>query len=161
MLNLTRISTRDSIFPIRPSGRLRSSTDTHRQDIDDTHMIRHACSLHAVTQFALVIECVGVLRLWASERRAGARDELTRPARRCTTAKDDSKQGLTPCSCLCRLYARMPPQSRCHLSASYCRQTNAFATAWEQWVQQQRSHHSASACQWLCPLEHCPSTVRR
>ena len=92
-------------FPIRPSGRLRSSTDTHRQDIDDTHMIRHACSLHAVTQFALVIECVGVLRLWASERRAGARDELTRPARRCTTAKDDSKQGLAPCSCLCRLYA--------------------------------------------------------
>jgi hypothetical protein len=45
------------------------------------------------------------MRLWASERRAGARDELTRPARRCTTAKDDSKQGLTPCSCLCRLYA--------------------------------------------------------
>ena len=70
MLNLTRISTRDSIFPIRPSGRLRSSTDTHRQDIDDTHMIRHACSLHAVTQFALVIECPVCGRLEALGERA-------------------------------------------------------------------------------------------
>jgi hypothetical protein len=94
-------------FPIRPSGRLRSSTDTHRQDIDDTHMIRHACSLHAVTH-----PVCSRHRVWGrlealGERatRGSARDELTRPARRCTTAKDDSKQGLAPCSCLCRLYA--------------------------------------------------------